>query len=309
MEQCAFANGVENVGLFIKGEAGLGQTVDLRNTTFENCKKRGLYVTGVNMFKGRNLQFYNNDSLTATAQCEFLGTFTIGQVDIDGVTVRATAGNNPCTAFKISGAGVNFNTCRVKNVNFENFDYTGQVRFDGWMFDHVPNCGIILVGSSVEVSFKPNNKLPFGNTVPLRLRGPQNQTGTGVPSTNGEWVACQLTSNGVALDMATVAPNTRYYVYLYDNDGTPALICSTTGWVNGTHGYPVLSSNAAFLYVGSFESGSTAGTAKTSAGGWLNPSMFPTSQVGVGRYVWFDATGILRSNASIPTSDTDGTAV
>ena len=47
MESSGFANGNENVGLFIKGESGLGQTVDLRNTTFENCKKRGLYVTGV----------------------------------------------------------------------------------------------------------------------------------------------------------------------------------------------------------------------------------------------------------------------
>jgi hypothetical protein len=95
MESCAFANGTENVGLFIKGEAGLGQTVDLRNTTFENCKKRGLYVTGVSMLKGRNLQFYNNDTFVATEQCEFDGsTYTIRQIDIDGVTIRATSGNN-----------------------------------------------------------------------------------------------------------------------------------------------------------------------------------------------------------------------
>jgi len=310
MEQCAFANGVENVGLFIKGESGLGQTVDLRNTTFENCKKRGLYVTGINVFKGRNLQFYNNDTYTATAQCEFIGgSFTINQVDIDGVTVRATSGNNALTAFKLSGANVNFDTCRVRNVNFENFDYAGQIRFDGWQFDHVANCGVLQVASSSSVVFKPNPQIPFGNTVPLRLRGPNNQTGVGVASTNGEWIAEQIANGGVVLDITGVAANTRYYVYLYDNTGATALIYSTTSWVIGSFGYAVKSDNQAFLYVGSFESGASISTAKTTAGGWLNPITIPGTQVGVGRYVWFDGSAVLRSNASLPVNDTDGTAV
>lgn len=310
MEQCAFANGVENVGLFIKGESGLGQTVDLRNTTFENCKKRGLYVTGINVFKGRNLQFYNNDTFTATAQCEFIGgSFTINQVDIDGVTVRATSGNNACTAFKLSGANVNFDTCRVRNVNFENFDYAGQVRFDGWDFDHVANCGVLQVASASEVSFRPNPQIPFGNTVPLRLAGPANQTGVGVASTNGEWIAHQLTNSGITLDISAVAANTRYYVYLYDNDGLPSLAYSTTAWAIGSFGYAVKSDNQAWLYVGSFESGASIGTAKTTAGGWLNPILIPSTQVGVGRYMWFDGSTVLRSNASLPVNDTDGTAV
>lgn len=310
MEQCAFANGVENVGLFIKGESGLGQTVDLRNTTFENCKKRGLYVTGVNMFKGRNLQFYNNNDYTATAQCEFIGgSFTINQVDIDGVTIRATSGNNPCTAFKLSGANVNFDTCRVRNVNWENFDYAGQVRFDGWEFDHVANCGVLQVASASEVAFRPNSQNPFGNTVPLRLAGPANQSGVGVASTNGEWIPHQLTNSGIALDISAIAANTRYYVYLYDNDGAAALAYSTTAWTIGSFGYAVKSDNQAWLYVGSFESGASIGTAKTTAGGWLNPILIPGTQVGAFRYVWFDASTVLRSNASLPTNDTDGTAV
>lgn len=310
MEQCAFANGVENVGLFIKGESGLGQTVDLRNTTFENCKKRGLYVTGVNVFKGRNLQFYNNDTYTATEQCEFVGgSFTVNQVDIDGVTVRATSGNNACTAFKLSGANTNFDTCRVRNVNWENFDYAGQVRFNGWQFDHIENCGVLQVASSSSVVFKPNPQIPFGNTVPLRLRGPNNQTGVGVASTNGEWIAEQIANGGIQLDITSVAANTRYYVYLYDNTGATALIFSTTAWIIGDFGYPVKSDNQAFLYVGSFEAGATNGTAKTTAGGWLNPITVPSTQVGVGRYMWFDGSNVLRSNASLPTNDTDGTAV
>jgi hypothetical protein len=156
MESCAFANGTENVGLFIKGEAGLGQTVDLRNTTFENCKKRGLYVTGVSMLKGRNLQFYNNDTFVATEQCEFDGsTYTIRQIDIDGVTIRATSGNNALTAFKISGGNAQLNTCRVRNVSWENFDYAGQTRFDGWQFDTVSQENQLVTASAGEIYFRP----------------------------------------------------------------------------------------------------------------------------------------------------------
>jgi len=168
---------------------------------------------------------------------------------------------------------------------------------------------VLVVASSSEVSFKPNSQLPFGNTVPLRLRGPANQTGVGVASTNGEWIEHQLGSGGITLDITSVAANTRYYVYLYDNDGTPALSYSTVAWVVGPQGYPVLSTNAAFLYVGSFESGASIGTAKTTAGGWLNPITIPGTQVGVGRYLWFDGSAVLRSNASLPVNDTDGTAV
>ncbi|CAB4134417.1 Pectate lyase superfamily protein [uncultured Caudovirales phage] len=310
MEQVAFANGNENVGLFIKGESGAGQTVDLRSTTFENCKKRGFYATGINVFKGRNLQFYNNDTYTATAQCEFIGdSYLINQIDIDGVTIRATSANNACTAFKLSGANVNFDTCRVRNVNWENFDFAGQVRFNGWQFDQVQNCGAIVVASSSEVYFKPSARNPFGKTVPLRLVGPQNQTGVGVASTTGEWIAHQITTSGLFLNITSVVANTRYYVYLYDNNGAAALAYSTTNWIVGDFGYAVKSDNQAWLYVGSFEAGATNGTAKTTAGGWLNPSLVPNTQVGAGRYMWFDSSNVLRSNASLPANDTDGAAV
>lgn len=310
MESCAFANGNENVGLYIKGQSGLGQTVELRSTTFENCVKRGLYVDGLNVFRGRNLQFYNNDTYVSHTQCEFIGgSYVIRNIDIDNVTIRATSGNNPCTAFKLSGANVNFDTCRVRNVNWENFDFTGQVRFDGWQFDHVENCGVLVVVSASEVLFRPSTRSPTGNTVPLRLRGPTNQTGVGVASTNGEWIAYQLSNNGISLNLTGLGANTRYYVYLYDDDGAVKLEASTTGWVVGPQGYPVRSDNSAYYYVGSFESGASTGTAKTTAGGWLNPALIPSSQVGVGRYVWFDASAVLRQNISLPANDTDGTAV
>lgn len=309
LQQCAFTLN-ENCALYIPGQAGLAQTADLQDTTFENNKVRGLYCTGITAFKGRNLQFYNNNSYTATNGCEFDGaSYTVQNVDLDGVVVRATSGNNAYTAFKISGSNAQLNTCRVRNVTWDNFDYAGQTRFDGWQFDQVQNCGAIVVASSSEVYFKPSARNPFGKTVPLRLVGPKNQTGAGVASTTGEWIAHQITTSGLFLNITSVIANTRYYVYLYDNNGVTALAYSTTNWIVGDFGYAVKSDNQAWLYVGSFEAGATNGTAKTTAGGWLNPSLVPNTQVGAGRYMWFDSSNVLRSNASLPANDTDGAAV
>ena len=133
MDQCSFANGNENVGLFIKGESGLGQTVTLRETTFENCYKKSLYVTGITQMAVDNCQVYNNDSFVATTGMEFDGSsYTIKNVEINGVVVRATSGNNPFTAFKISGTNAELKTCQVRNVVFDNFGYTGQVKQSGF---------------------------------------------------------------------------------------------------------------------------------------------------------------------------------
>ena len=41
------------------------------------------------------------------------------------------------TAFKISGAQAQLDRCRVKNTNWENYDFPNQTRFNGWQFDGV----------------------------------------------------------------------------------------------------------------------------------------------------------------------------
>jgi hypothetical protein len=313
MESCAFANGTENVGLFIKGESGLGQTVDLRNTTWENCKKRGLYVTGVSMLKGRNLQFYNNDTFVATEQCEFDGaTYTIRDVDIDGVTIRATSGNNALTAFKISGANAQMNTCRVRNVSWENFDYAGQTRFNGWQFDAVPQDCHLVVASSTEIYYRPRSVNGVGRSTPIRLSGPNNATGVGVASTSGEWIEWQLSGTGLSLNPATLplVAGTRYYIYFYDNDGVPTLEPSTTVPVSDTaSGYMVKTGDATRYYTGSVVAGGVNGTVATTGTGWVNPTLLSGSQTGVPAYLWADSTGDLRIKTSAPTSDTDGTVV
>jgi hypothetical protein len=312
MEECAFTLS-ENCAFFIPGQAGQGQSVDLQSTTFENNKKRGLFCRGIDLFKARNIQFYNNDAYASTEMCEFEGvSFQIRDVDIDGVVIRATSGNNPITAFKISGANTVFNTCRVKNVVWQNFDYTGQTRFDGWQFDPIPTDQYILqMTSSTQATVLPNTYIGKGNKIPLRLRG----GGGGVPSTTGEWIAHQLPAGGIAFNPATlpIVAGTRYWMYLFDNNGTPTLEVSSSASqvTDGASGYAVKTGDATRYYVGSIVGGATNGTIATTAMGWLNPTTVGNGQSNGFAFLWVDSTGDLRvkGNGAIPSSDTDGTVV
>lgn len=311
MESCAFANGNQNVGLFIKGGPGLGQVVDLRSTTFENCVKRGLYCTGMSAFKGRNLQFFNNNSFVAQVACEFDGDlYTVRQVDIDGVVVRATSGNNAYTAFKLGGLNTEFNNCRVRNVTWDNFDYTGQTRFNGWQFDFVPTQAFLYVPTSTDIYLRPNVTVGGGNVVPYRLRGGLG----GATSTSGEWVPRQIPAAGLLLSATTLplVAATRYYIYLYDNTGAPALEASTTAFtVDTSTGYPVKTGDTTKFYVGSVVGGATNGTVATTASGWLNPTQISYSQTGVYAWMWYSSTSaaLRRTIGTLPTSDTDGALV
>lgn len=311
MQQCGFTIN-QNCGLFIPGQSGAANTVDLQDTTFENNKVRGIFCRGITSFKARNIQIYNNDTYTATNGCEFeANNFTIENLDLNGVYVRASSANNAYTAFKISGTNANLNTCRVRNVTWSNFDYAGQTRFNGWQFDPVPNNGMLQVASSTEVYFKPNTYIGTGNKVPMRLQGPNNDSGSGVASTSGEWIANELSSSGLQLTLTSIVAATRYWVYLYDNDNVPTLeASSSTSYVtDSTSGYAVKSGDATRYYVGSIIGGSTNATVATTATGWLNPQTISGTQIGAPSYLWADSTNRLRIKTTLPTSDTDGTVV
>jgi len=310
MESCAFTLS-ENCAFFIPGQAGQGQSVDLQSTSFENNKHRGLFCRGIDLFKARNIQFYNNNDYTSTEMCEFEGdNFAIVNVDIDGVVIRATSGNNPIIAFKLSGANVKFDTCRVKNVVWQNYDYTGQTRFSGWQFDPIPTDQYILrIASSTEVYVAPNTYIGKGNKIPLRLTG----GGGGVPSTTGEWITHELGTNGISFNTATLVAGTRYWLYLYDNNNVPTLeVSSSSSQVTDpVSGYAVKSGDTTRYFVGSILGGATNGTVAITENGWLNPITIPNGATNTFAYMWVDSTGDVRikSSGALVTSDTDGTVV
>lgn len=131
LEQCAFTLN-RNVGLLIPGEAGLAINIQLSSTTFENNLGRHLLCTGVSVLTGRNLQFFSNDEHRIAVACEFVGDhYTVREVVLEGVTVRASAGNTPYTCFRFTGSNLDARTCRVSNVAWADFGSPGQSRVAG----------------------------------------------------------------------------------------------------------------------------------------------------------------------------------
>lgn len=305
MENSGAANGCQQVGLFIKGEAGLANTVDIRNWTSENTVGRGLYISGVSNFKGRNIQIYNNDTYKGTIGIEIDGaTYVVRQVDIDGVIVRATVGNNPYTAFKVSGANVDNNTVRIKNVAWDNFGYAGQVKFNGAQFDTVPECCSLTVLSTTSTIIRPDPYNPRGNKTPYR----KNFTNGG--NLLGELVPLEVASAGIGVSNSGLVASTRYYSYLADVSNVPTLELSTTVPVlDTTTGTYIKTGDPSRVYKGSCIT--DAGILFITSGtGWLNPAAISGRQVGAPLYMWGDSTDRLRVKyAALPTFDTDGTVV
>jgi hypothetical protein len=302
------ANGSQNVALFIKGGTGLGNNVDIRGWVSENTVGRGLYCTGVSSLRMRNCQVYNNDTYQGTAQIEFhAAQYTIRQVDVDGVVIRATSGNNPITGFKLSGTNADLNSCRVRNVTWDNFDYTGQTRFDGWTFVPVERqCEMEVTAGAI--IYRAGQAAGRGRGTPLRLR-----LGVGGASTTGEWVAHACPTTGVSKVTGALTAGTVYYVYLYDiGSGVTALDFSTTvPTLDASSGYRVKTGDATMYYVGAALTDG-AGTAFVTSGvGWLNPEVvyFGATAAGTPYYRWVDSTNRLRVKTTAPTSDTDGTVV
>jgi hypothetical protein len=194
----------------------------------------------------------------------------------------------------------------VRGVNWENFDYTGQTRFDGWQFDQIPISCDVVASSATSLLVRPIRAKSTGNTMPIRLRGGVG----GVPSTTGEWVAYQVPYAGIGVTNSGLAASTRYYVYLYDNNGAVTIELSTTAFaVDTATNYLVKTGDTTRTYCGSTI---TDGSSQfvTSGGGWLNPALVPGSQTGVYTFMWTDSSGRLRVRyATAPTSDTDGTVV
>jgi hypothetical protein len=315
VESSAFVTN-ENVGLCCPTESGAANCASIVNTTFENNKLRHAWFRTLRVLRCENIQMYSADSpLNATTGLQ-IGPGIIEAVNINGVFVRATSGNNPYTAFMLDpgsgiGTGPDPKSCRVTNCVWDNFDYAGQTRFSGWLFPQVDIDCTLVVSNATTVLLRPepvSNRISTGNAMPLRRR----VSGSGT-STSGEWIATRIPSAGLTISNSGLSANTRYYCYLYEDSQNSygALELSTTAWaLDSDTGYPVKTGDATRFYVGSVETNASSNF-KTTAGGWLNPLFVPSSQVGVFFKMWVDSTGDARitTSGNFPTSDTDGTVI
>ncbi len=131
LDQCGFTEN-RNVGLFIPGEAGLAANAQITSTAFENNIGRHLLCTGISILRGNNLQFFSNDQHRVATACEFSAlTQTVRGIAIDGVLVRATAGNTPYEAFRFEGPHLIPGSYDVRGIIWDDFGHSGQVRAVG----------------------------------------------------------------------------------------------------------------------------------------------------------------------------------
>lgn len=278
-----------------------------------------LTITSINAVTGQKIvvgsKIYGA-GVTAGTYVTSLGTGTggIGTYNLNvgsAATGAITIKGRPTTAFKISGANAVLDTCRVKNIAWENFDFPDQVRFSGWQFDSVLNECELAVLSTTSVVLRPKLPTPGGNKTPHRLAGGSLTSAGGVPSVVGEMTMLEIPTGigGTLAGLPAVAQ--RYYCYLYDNAGAPALEFSTTTYVKDTvTGLAVKTGNASRLYKGSVATDATP-LFLTDASGWLNPTPIAHSQTGLYAWMWYSSTSgaLRRTLATLPTSDTDGALV
>lgn len=293
----------QNVGLFLIGESAAQNGLQVENTAFENNYRRQLYIRQCQNVRLENYHLYNNDSYTAEFGLEVDGTdYAVNNIVALNGYVRATSGNNPYYAYRVTKLSTNYHRIAfIDKVVWDNFGYTGQVRFhgNGVEFDPVPyEAALDLAGATTtSVSLLATRR---GCQIPYRRR-----YAAGGHSEDGEWQALQVRSSGITLSNSGLAISTTYNVYLYDNGNVPTLEASATATAADTvTSYLVKSGAAGYAFVGRVATNGSSQFLTGAAARWLNPAW--NEAMG---YYWRDSTGALRANTSLPANDTDGTAL
>lgn len=319
LESCGFTVNY-NVAHYVPGGAGGNIGLICDQVTWENNYRRHIFVKGGLNYYFIGCQFHGNNQagLRQWRLAEFdASENTITQVLWQNTKVRAK--ECPATAFKYSGANASPNNVRVRGIIWSDFDYARQKRFVGIQFDPIQQDLGLSWTSTTLMALRPNQVAGYGNKSPIRLRGPINDSGTGVASMTGEWAAFQPTSNGGVFCYNTVtglsgggalANSTVYNIYLYDNDGVGAMIPSLTAPViDAEHGYMVMDGDPSMLWVGRAV---TDGSAQWSNSGtqYLNPLLLPATGQGTYGSIWYsdiDRKLRIKSSVGLPSSIAGGT--
>lgn len=298
IDQAAFLLN-HNVGLYVPGTAGLGNTLVIDGVDFEHNSKRHMLVTGFSGITIRDGHMYSHDSMVAAAGIELVptGGWPVLNVKIDGMIVRVPASSPDFVAVRnVLPDSLARIQVTAERFDWQNFGHDNQKRFEGVFFGGIPQeAELAFAGSNVLL--RPSLR---GSCTPYRRA---TNGGGGSPSNDGEFVPYFCPTGGLSVSAAGLSDGT-YHVYLYDNDNTPTLIITDETPTDPARlGYRVGSTNGRYVHKGrcAVSSGSlvTGGAAR-----WLNPLWHESMS-----YVWRDATGAARYNLNLPASDTDGTLI
>lgn len=123
-----------NRGLYIEGGAGLGSNILANSLCFENNRGIHLQCYGLTGMEFHQLQMYSNNANIAQYGMWLNAQSYIGQVRVHSAKIRATAANNPYTAFMAFGANIAAGTIMAdgKQVRWDNWGYPGQTQYSGF---------------------------------------------------------------------------------------------------------------------------------------------------------------------------------
>lgn len=315
LDQCGFTIN-SNVAHFVKGGGGGNIGLLCSQVTWENNYRRHLFIKGGINYIFDGCQFHGNS--TFGLRQWRLAEFDASENVIQRVVWRNTkvrAKECPSIAFKYSGALGDPNSMRVEGTMWADYDYAGQERFVGVHFDTVQQDLNLHWTSTTLMALRPNATISKGFKTPYRLRGPTNDSGVGVPSLTGEIVPYQPSSTSGIFCYNTVTglngggaltASTTYNIYIYDNDGVPALIPSLDAPVlDANLGLHLRTGDASMLWVGRARTDASSLWSNTGTE-WMNPLRVSGGSPGQDYSIWpktDDYTLRIRTTAALPTTD------
>lgn len=298
----------QNANLWLPGGSGLSQDFIIDFASENPGSGFGILIQGGR--NGRIIQphLYSNQAFGQPNQAGILmdaTTAVIRNIIVDQPMVRATAAETDYRAIKVMGPQVDVQSIQWNDPDYKQFDFAGQKRTEGLLFESCPTEGELLGVATTALRYRPDVR---GNRYPLKVAENSTVFG-GTRSITGEIVTRRLAATGITLSNSGLpASATIYNIYIYDATqslGRDALEASATAPVQDTTGGTgrwIKTGDDTRTWVGRWAT-DAGGLWLTGAQNWLNPNWI------MGAWYWTDSTGDLRTSATLPASDTAGTVV
>lgn len=270
---------------FYFSEAGTSDNATFWGIDMENTFGVGAYFAALDGGAWNQGECLSANTIGNTVGCIQLGTgFAAGGVKnfvmgwAGAFKVRNT--NSPTVAFAQlpnTGIGATYqDSVRIgTKIDWANFDATGQVRFNGFIFDPIPGQVQFSISAQNTAKLVPAG---YGGALPIHLKSP------------GEWVAYHVPTAGVTGAITGSLSATTQYNCFTQNSATAAFPIALAFACNShstalNEGYTVDSTDSTWTFIG---------TAVTDGGGNFQTSGVQTS--------WYPPR-----NSATPTTTLTGT--
>lgn len=241
----------KNVSMYFS-ENGSSDAVTMEGIDFENTEGKHLYIgCAVGGFWNQGELLSTNNPVNrfgAAISGVQLGTgFNAGGVKnftINNIKVRSDV--TPAVAFEqfrnTAIGSIYRDIVRVGGVEWQSYDVSGQVRFNGFAFDPIPGQVQFTITATNTARLIP---IGYGGTLPLHLKA------------TGEWVPYQVPDAGITTLVAGgLSPNASYNFWAYNAAATSVpfsvQLTATSSPTALNNGYKVSSADATLTFIGTW---------------------------------------------------------